>query len=416
MKIAIIGTGISGLGAAWLLNKSYDITMYEQNNYIGGHANTIDIIYNNKNISVDTGFIVYNEVNYPNLVSIFKKLDVKTIKSNMSFGVTINNGEIEYSGANITSIFAQKSNLLKIQFWQMLYGILKFNSAALNFIDDGQNLTLGQYLAQQKLSESFKFHYLLPMASAIWSSDIEDILNYPVKTFIKFFENHGLLRITNQLQWYSVQNGSKEYIKKFTKDFADRIVLNCKIKKIIRSANNVKIVDSNGIENTFDHVVIASHADQAIEMLDKPSNLEQELLSKFKYQNNLAILHKDLKVMPKRLNAWASWVYKMKINKDKTSSSITYWMNLLQSIDKNFPLFVTLNPIDHIAQKNIFATINYRHPIFDQEAIEAQENLNKIQGINRTWFCGSYHKYGFHEDGLSSGLRVANMLGLKTPW
>ena len=298
----------------------------------------------------------------------------------------------------------------------MLYGILKFNSSALNFIDDSNYLTLGQYLEQQKLPESFKFHYLLPMASAIWSSDIADILNYPVKTFIKFFENHGLLRITNQLQWYSVKNGSKEYIKKLTSDFADRIVLNCKIKKIIRSANNVKILDSNGIENIFDHVVIASHADQALSMLDSPSNLEQEILSKFKYQNNLAILHKDLKVMPKRLNAWASWVYKMNINKDKTISSVTYWMNLLQSIDKNYPLFVTLNPIDQIEQKNIFSTINYRHPIFDYEAIKAQESMDKIQGINRTWFCGSYHGYGFHEDGLSSGLRVANKLGVKTPW
>ncbi len=418
-KIAIIGSGISGMAAAWLLRKKYQITLFEQNDYIGGHSNTVDINYNGKNIAVDTGFIVYNNQTYPHLTQLFSELQVEITKSNMSFGVSVDNGKIEYSGNNLAGLFAQKKNIADWKFWKMLKDIVIFNKKAAQILDNPEfdNLTLREFLDHLKMGEYFRKYYILPMSGAIWSCSLKQIENYPVKSFVRFFKNHGLLTIFNQPQWYSVKNGSREYVKLLTKDFQDQIQIKNKIVKIKKQPQGLVVIDDQNNQQSFDKIVIAAHANQALEMLDLSENdLRHKILSNFKYQKNLAILHKDQNLMPKKRAAWASWVYLSEKNSENNLISLTYWMNLLQNIDHNYPLFVTLNPGREIRSQDIFKSFEYHHPLFDQNAVKAQKNLPEIQGIDDIYFCGAYHNYGFHEDGLKSAIDVANLLNVKAPW
>lgn len=416
-KIAIIGTGIAGMATAWLLYKNYDITIFEKNDYTGGHSNTASIDYNGTPISVDTGFIVYNEPNYPHLTALFKHLNVETIKSDMSFGVSAHEGKIEYSGRNILGLFAQPQNMINIAFLKMLRDIGRFNKLAPKILNQDSNLSLGEFLEQLKLNTYFKQYYLLPMGGAIWSCPIETMLRYPAKTFIQFFKNHGLLTVNQQPQWHTVKGGSVEYVKKLTAPFKQKIRLNAEVTNIYRNGKQIAIHYGNQQSETFDAVILATHGDQANNLIKDKTTTEEKTLSAFKYQQNFAFLHKDQSFMPKRKKAWASWVYRAsKTANNNTALSVTYWMNLLQSIPKKYPLFVTLNPENPPNTDDIFSSYIYEHPVYDQATIKAQQQLPTIQGTKNTWYCGSYHRYGFHEDALMSAVNVANMLGVKAPW
>jgi predicted NAD/FAD-binding protein len=424
MKIAIIGSGISGVGLAWLLNNHHQITVFEKNSYVGGHANTVEIDYplgeKTKKIAVDTGFIVYNFRTYHHLKKFFEHLKVGVKESVMSFGVSCDDG-FEYSGASLGGLFADKKNLLKPKFWRMLFDIFRFNFRATKLVLDQKvsPITLSQFVEELGLGEYFKKYYLFPMAAAIWSCPMELMKNYPAQQFLRFFYNHGLLTVFNQPTWYTVDGGSREYLKKATINFSDKIRLNCGAKKISPQKNGKIILsDSTGENHEFDQIVFACHADEALEIITKSDLVQNEIfneiLGKFKYSKNVAILHHDSSQMPKNKAAWASWVY-LHNNKIK-QVSLTYWMNNLQNIDKKFPLFVTLNPKEKIAPNLVFGEYIYHHPIFDLDAIEAQKKLDKIQGKNNLWFCGAYTRFGFHEDGLLSAINIANKFNISAPW
>ena len=416
-KVAIIGSGISGLACAYFLDDYFDIKLYEKNDYLGGHSNTAKINYDGVNIAVDTGFIVFNYQTYPNLVKFFELLKVEVKKSNMSFAVKINDSQLEYAGTSLGSLFAQKKNLFDIKFLQMIFDILRFNKKAVELLNKEQSLnySIKNFLDDLKLKEYFQQYYLLPMASAIWSSPLEKIIDYPAQSFVNFFKNHGLLSVSNQPQWYTVEGGSCEYVKKISQKIYNKISCNDSVKKIYHDSQGKIVVVSEKSQEVFDKIVIATHSDQALAMLTNPSNIQQEILKNIKYQQNIAILHKDQSLMPKAKKAWASWVYSSKSN-SKQDLSVTYWMNNLQGIRNQFPLFVTLNPNQEINQENIFATYEYHHPIFDSEAIIAQQKISQMQGQNNIFFCGAYQAFGFHEDGLKSALNVLNQLKIKAPW
>ena len=421
MKIAIIGSGISGLSSAWMLNKKHDITLFEKNATLGGHSNTASINYHDNRIDVDTGFIVFNFKTYPNLKAFFELLGVEIQKSNMSFGIKDLDSGFEYSGNDLGGLFAQKKNFFNLKYLKMLRDILKFNKNAIKLIesksvniDSIKNQTLGKFIDDLKLGDYFKQYYLFPMAGAIWSCPLELIKNYPAKTFLQFFYNHGLLTVTNQPQWYSVKGGSKEYVKKMSASFKDKIKLNSNIVTSTQSGEKIILTDDKGEKYEFDHVIFASHADQTHAIIADKTKDEEDILSKIKYSKNTAFLHKDQNQMPKKKKAWASWVYLSKQNENKVS--LTYWMNNLQNISDKNPLFVTLNPIEKIKEANIFGIFDYEHPVFDYEAIQSQENLHKIQGKRNIWFCGAWTKYGFHEDGLNSAIKVAKEFGVEMPW
>jgi uncharacterized protein len=416
-KIAIIGSGISGLGAAYLLNSVHNITVYDKSDYIGGHSRTIEIENKDGKIPVDTGFIVFNQKNYPLLTSLFKHLDVPIIESNMSFGVSINDGQIEYGTQKLRNVFTQKINLLKPGFWRMIYDIIQFNNNARQFLHSEPNLTLGECLQLLKMGPWFKHYYLLAMGGAIWSTPIEEMLKFPAATFIRFFDNHGLLTTNDQPQWYTVVGGSREYIKRLTKNFKNKIHTNRGVIKVVRNTEDVIVVDTTGQTETYDEVVFACHADQALSIIEKPNPNEIKILNAFKYQKNRVVLHTDQSFMPIRKNAWSSWVYVSKnVNDEKNPVSLSYWMNNLQPLMTDEEIFVTLNPgknPDPILIKNDHV---FEHPLFDEDAIGAQTKIDIIQGKNKFWFCGAYQRYGFHEDGLQSAVNMASAMGINRPW
>jgi predicted NAD/FAD-binding protein len=420
-KIAIIGSGISGLVCAYFLNKYHHIKLYEKNDYIGGHSNTVEINYNNKKIAVDTGFIVFNHQTYPHLTEFFKLLDVKYQVSTMSFAVKIDNPNIEFAGTNLNAVFAQRKNIFNIQFLKMLKDILKFNKKAIEILDKNfeTSYTMSQFLDDLKVGEYFRQYFLFPMASAIWSTPLDKIGDYPAISFVRFFKNHGLLTVNDQPQWYTVVNGSRQYVNKVCHDFNNKISLNDGVLAVYKNSQNQWVVESQKGTETFDAVVVASHADDCLKFLKQPTDLQKELLSSFTYQKNLAILHKDKSVMPNNSRAWASWVYSKNNNNlinNKNNLSVSYWMNNLQNIDNNYPLFVSLNPNIEIKKSDIFGKFEYDHPIFDGKAVKAQGQIDKIQGVDNIYFCGAYQSFGFHEDGIASGIRVLNKMNIKTPW
>ncbi len=412
LKIAVIGTGVAGLGAAWLLNQQHDVTVYEKNGYAGGHTNTFATP---SGLSVDTGFIVYNPPTYPNFVALMQHLGVKTQDSSMSFAVSLDGGALEYSGDNINTLFVQRKNLVSPRFHRMWLDIIRFYIEAPKFLEcePDSTLSLGEYLKQRKYSESLINDHLLPMGAAIWSMTREGMLEFPLITFIRFCRNHGLLRLVNRPVWRTVTGGSQQYVAKLTEGLEGRIRLNCGGVKVERMGDKAVVLDANGGRDGFDHVVIASHADEALAMLAKPSDDETRVLSAIKYSINRAVLHQDESLMPRRRKAWASWTYLGPAPGGDTVSLI-YWMNRLQSLPGDEQFFVSLNPATE--PKRILYETSYTHPIYTKAVVGAQSGLGRIQGVNRTWFCGSYCGYGFHEDALSSGLAVAENFGVTRPW
>lgn len=413
-RIAVIGAGISGLGAAWALARHHDVTVFEANATPGGHANTIDIDYTGKKIAVDTGFIVFNDWNYPNLTRLFAHLDVPAIKSDMSFAISVGAGQLEWSGNNLATLFAQKRNLLRPSFHRMWRDILRFNKTAVIDLAAGRmaGLSLGDYLAHGKYSDSFMLDYLLPMGAAIWSAPLAEMMAFPAETFANFFRNHGLLSIDDRPQWYTVQGGSREYVKRLLADSNLSLHPHTPVHAVQRDTDGVNVVTARGSSH-FDQVVLACHADQALRLLDdQATSQERSLLGSFRFQPNRAVLHRDPALMPRRRNVWASWNYLSEPRRDlQRRVGLTYWMNLLQSIDSSRPLFVTMNPVTEPRDDLVFAEFAYEHPLFDRAAIGAQARLSEIQGKDRLWFCGAWCNYGFHEDGFTAGLRVAEALG-----
>lgn len=421
MKIAVIGAGISGLSAAWLLNRhGHDVTLFEQNNYLGGHSNTVDVKgKNGETIPVDTGFIVFNEATYPNLLALFAHLGVPSMSCNMSFAVSLDRGRLEYSGSNLAGMFAQKRNLLSPTYHLMLRDIMRFYREAPKLLRDtrGINMTLGEYLDAGRYGHRFIYDHLLPMGAAIWSSTISEMLAFPAHSFVRFFQNHGLLKIKNRPQWFTVKGGSRAYVRVLAATLAGRIHTDRAIMAMRRTPTGVVLRDTEGQESQFDQVIIGAHADQALSMLTDVDEEEKRILGSFRYQLNRAHLHRDPAQMPKRPKAWSAWNYLANGTRDRNAKvAVTYWMNELQGIDEANPLFVTLNPIQPPRPEYKIKEFIYDHPMFDAAAIRAQGEMARIQGVRRTWFCGAYLGYGFHEDGLSAGLAVAEALGAKRPW
>ena len=418
LKIAVIGSGISGLSAAWLLSKSHEVTIYEKNDYLGGHSNTQNIKtkYENTNISVDTGFIVFNENNYKHLSSFFKFLNVSTYETDMSFSVSVDNGLFEYGGANFGSLFAQKANLLKKDYWIMLLEIVKFYSKAEVDKLKYKKLTINDYLIKMKYSDFFIKNHLLPMAASIWSAPIDEIKQFPFSNFIEFFKNHGLLNLTNRPKWRTVENGSREYVKKIISKSRFKVKISEKVKRVVRENKKIKI-NTEFNDEIFDHVIFACHSDQCLKILDKPTQHEKLNLLKIRYKKNIVWLHSDEQFMPKRRDVWSSWNYMNNGDYKKKSLSVTYWMNNLQNLKTSEDIFVSLNPMKEPKREKIYKKLTYSHPLYDLNTISGQKGLLDIQGQNSTWFCGAYLGNGFHEDGIKSGLSVAESLGKKKrPW
>ncbi|MEC9236039.1 MAG: FAD-dependent oxidoreductase, partial [Pseudomonadota bacterium] len=371
MKIAIIGAGISGMGAAYLLAKDHDITLYEKNKYIGGHSRTIDVASSSEPVAVDTGFIVFNNWNYPNLLGLFDALSVPYQKSDMSFGVSIQNGWLEYSSYGL---FAQKRNLFRPNYWKMLANILRFNKKALAYIERDTDITLGQCLDELNMGEWFKQYYLLAMGAAIWSCPLETILEFPAQTFLRFFKNHGLLSVNNRPQWYTVEGGSRTYVAKLMGSLSSDIDVKNGAVKVSQNKNKTfTVTDSCDLKETYDLVILACHADEALTLIDKPTKDEQNILGAFRYQDNKIIVHSDESFMPKIRKCWASWIYLSETQQDKKPNvSLSYWMNNLQGLPNDKTILVTLNPDRRPADEHIIDEHMFSHPIFDIAAINAQ--------------------------------------------
>jgi predicted NAD/FAD-binding protein len=417
LKIAVIGSGISGMSAAWLLSERHDVTVYESAGRIGGHSNTVDARFAHETTPVDTGFIVFNEVNYPNLTALFKHLDVKTKTSDMSFAVSLDDGRTEYAAKDLTAFLARPSNLFSPRFWSMAGDLWKFyRRAAKDISPTDSELTLGDYLDAEGYGEAFQKDHLLPQAAAIWSAPPESIRDYPACAFVRFFENHGLLQFMARPIWRTVEGGSRVYVKKLTAAYADRVKLGAGVTNVRRTAEGVEVRDATGGVQRFDQIVIATHADQALAMLDDPTADERRLLGAFKYTQNLAVLHTDAELMPRKKGAWCSWNY---VGRWEGSDvcSVIYWMNLLQSLETPEPLFMSLNPHKAPRPETVMHTELYEHPLFDAAAVRAQRQLWSLQGVGGTWYCGAHFGSGFHEDGLQAGLAVAEQLGgVRRPW
>ena len=419
MKIAVIGSGIAGNAAAWALSKKHDVTVYEKRERLGGHSATAEVDCGSKKISVDTGFIVYNENNYPNLIKLFEHLNVKTIPSDMEFAVSLDNGKLEWKGGKkLSGIFAQPTNIFSLSFLKMLRDIFHFNERATNDLQNGNlhGLTLNDYLNKSGFSNRLKNDYLVPMTSAIWSTPSTKMLEFPAESLIQFMKNHSLIQKIRP-KWRTVSGGSKEYVAKLTNDTNATYRKNAEVTSIKRVKNGVLVKDITGYEAIYDEVILASHSDQSLKILHDASKEEHDILSAIQYVKNDVWLHRDPALMPKRKKAWAAWNYLGNKNvMDDRDVSVTYWMNKLQSIDENHPLFITLNPIKEPSANLTVERYDYSHPLFDTAAINAQSKLKDIQGKNRIWFCGAWTGFGFHEDGLKSGLNVARELGGIVPW
>lgn len=413
IDIAVIGSGISGLSAAWLLSKRHRVTLFEADNRLGGHSNTVDV----GGVPVDTGFIVYNEATYPNLTALFAHLDVATKPTDMSFAVSLDGGRLEYSGRGLPGVFADPKNAARPRFWRMLRDLLRFYRNAPRDLS-AQNLgSLDAYLDANGYSVAFREDHLYPMAAAIWSTPAADIGRYPAASFIRFCENHGLLKLVDRPIWRTVDGGSRSYVRRLTHALSQRSKTECGVARVRRLPGGVEIEDRNGETHRFRHVVIATHANQALAMLETPRAEETSVLGAFGYTRNEAVLHGDARLMPRRRAAWAAWNYLSESGDGERRLSVTYWMNELHGIPKETPLFVTLNPSRDPDPSKVIRREVYAHPVFDAVAMAAQKRLWSLQGVGNVWFCGAYFGAGFHEDGLQAGLAVAEALGgVRRPW
>jgi predicted NAD/FAD-binding protein len=416
-SIAVVGSGIAGLSAAWLLSQHHDVTVFEIQDRIGGHSNTVDAPTTNGLQPVDTGFIVYNEVNYPNLVALFDHLGVETEPSDMSFAVSYDDGALEYGSRDLNALFGQRRNIVSPRFWAMIRDIRRFYADApliLKTSDRFRDVSLGQYLDSNGYGVAFIEDFILPMGAAIWSTRADEMQAHPVETFVRFFSSHGLMRFNHRIPWRTVKGGSRNYVRPLSKVLGANLKLGVGIRSIIRDKNGVTVVDTEGQGRCFDAIVIGAHADEALEILSDANDAERRLLGAFRYTDNKAILHRDMRLMPKRRQVWSSWNY---MGAAETGASVTYWMNSLQPIEKAFPLFVSVNPKIEPDPASIFQEFDYAHPFYDLAALNAQESLWQLQGQRNTWFCGSYFGYGFHEDALQSGLAAAEDIGgVRRPW
>ncbi|HSI41276.1 MAG TPA: FAD-dependent oxidoreductase [Xanthobacteraceae bacterium] len=419
LDIAVIGSGISGMAAAWLLSQRHRVTVYEREVRPGGHSHTVSVDVGGTRTAVDTGFIVYNEATYPNLTALFEHLGVATQPSDMSFSVSLDGGALEYAGTDLRGLFAQRSNLFNPRFWSMLRDLLRFYREAPAHAGKLGLASLGDYLAREGYGRAFRDDHLLPMAAAIWSAPAQALLDYPAEAFIRFCDNHGLLKLVGRPVWRTVSGGSRLYVDRLTALYADRIRLGRPALAIARTADGVRVRDAAGGNERFDHVVVATHADEALGLLDDADARERALLGAFRYTRNLAVLHTDASLMPKRRGVWASWNYlgRRESASDSPALCVSYWMNRLQGLTTPVPLFVTLNPVRPPDPKTVLNIDSYEHPIFGGPALTAQRRLWSLQGVRNTWFCGAYFGAGFHEDGLQSGLAVAEALGgVRRPW
>ena len=411
LRIAVVGSGISALSCAWLLAKRHDVVVYEKDDRLGGHTHTVDVRGPAGALPVDTGFIVFNDATYPNLIALFDHLGVRSRATDMSFAVSLDQGQFEYAAP---ALFAQRRNALRPRFWTMLREILRFYRdapAQVARLAD-PDLTLGDYLKREGFSEAFRDDHLLPMAAAIWSSPAHTLMDYPAESFIRFCGNHGLLKLTGRPVWRTVEGGSRAYVARMVEALGDSVRLSRGAVNVRRVDGRVDVLDSQGRTERYDHVVIGAHADQALAMLDAPTPHEQALLGAFRYSRNLTILHSDASLMPQRKRAWAAWNY---IGVDG-GLCVSYWMNRLQGLPGP-DVFVTLNPPRAPRPDTLLRTQIYEHPVFDPAAVRAQKALWSLQGQGGVWFCGAYFGAGFHEDGLQSGLAVAEQLGgMRRPW
>jgi len=419
-RVAVIGSGAAGLAAAWSLSSRHHVTLYDADRRLGGHCYTVDVKTPWGDVPVDTGFIVYNRMNYPNLCRMFEHLDVETADSNMSFAVSVRDGWLEYSGTGVNGLFAQRRNMARPLYWRLVWDVLRFYREAPQLLEshDLETTPLGELLDQRRYSKFFRFNHLYPMAAAIWSMPVSKIEDFPAATFIQFYRNHGLLQLRNRPQWRTVVGGSRSYVEAIVGAFGGPVRAGHKVRQVSRTPDGVVVKTDADEGELFDQVVIASHADQALGMLGEPTAQEQEILGAFEYERNRVILHGDDSLMPKRREVWSSWNYLSSggSNRAEERLSATYWMNRLQSIDMRIPVFVTLNPLHEPDPASVIREIPYDHPAFDAKALAAQKRLGAIQGADRIWYCGSYFGFGFHEDAFTSGLNVGLELGAPLPW
>ena len=410
MKIAVIGSGISGLSAAYYLSKKHHVDLFEKEDHFGGHSNTIDIEINDKKIPVDVGFIVFNHQTYPHLINFFKEINVDIEKSDMSFSVSVENTQFEYCGKGLKGIFSNKSNLFNIEFIKMFFDILKFYKSCDKISNLNQEITLHEFLEKNKWSKSFKNYHIIPMVSAIWSMPPTEAGKMPMNFFLKFFQNHGLFKLSNRPQWYTVTQRSRTYVNKVLSQISGEYYKNYQINSIKRISSGVQVY--YGGDNEFfdyDKAVIATHADEALSLIKNPTELEKSILSKFGYKENYAVLHFDENIMPKNKKAWSSW-NSFVDPKDLNKSSLSYWLNLLQNLKIKKNVFLTLNPFKNIPEDKILKKIKFTHPYYNQLALENQKNLKNIQNRENLLFCGSYFGYGFHEDGIKSSIEMLKNL------
>ncbi|MCB9772323.1 MAG: FAD-dependent oxidoreductase [Candidatus Omnitrophica bacterium] len=410
-SLAVIGTGIAGMGAAHFLNDRYEITLYEKNSYPGGHTNTLTIDEDGVPVYIDSAFMVYNEITYPNLTRLFKDLDVETKPTDMSFSVQHRPSGLEYCGTGMKGLFAQRKNLFSLRFWKMLLDMNRFNKESLEVLEDQRYLhhTISSYVQEKQYGEDFLMKFLVPMSSAVWSMPTRRMMEFPISTLVRFFKNHGFLGLRGHYQWRTIVNGSRQYREKILKKLNVR--LNVKVKKITRENGRVHVFDQTGEERSFDKVVLACHADEALNVLSDATSLEKNLLSKFGYQMNKVILHTDQSVMPKTRGAWSSWNYRIDSDAHgECKASTIYDMNSLQQVSKKKNYFVSVNDPNLVGPNEILWQSQYTHPVFNVEAIAAQDDLPCLNKNSTTYFCGSYFKYGFHEDALTSGIEVVRAM------
>ena len=417
-RVAVIGSGISGLSVAWLLTRQFQVTLFEAGDYLGGHTNTVNVTLDGITAPVDTGFLVFNERTYPNLVALFEFLGVHTVSSEMSFSVRVDEEHLEWAGNSLATVFAQKRNLIKPEFWRMLKDILRFNRETTQIVgaSRGDPGSLGSFLDRGGYGRAFRDWYLLPMSGAIWSCPTRQMLEYPAETFFRFCHNHGLLQLTGRPRWQTVVGGGREYVRRLAASIDD-IRLACPVESVVRDTAGVRVSFNGGRTENFSQIVFACHSDQALALLADAVDAEKKVLSRFSYQPNRAVLHTDTSLLPRNRDAWSAWNYITGTGgPDSRPVSVSYLINKLQPLPFERPVIVTLNPTHAPRADSVIDEFDYAHPIFDRAAIDAQRELPAVQGKRHTWYCGAWTGYGFHEDGLKSALSVANALGVQAPW